>query len=83
MHCFCEANLCADCLARIGSVQERPFILYQDLPVDLLELLCSDRSGLYVNRTVANPPVPPWFGCLMNFPFYQKKKKKIWKSIVE
>ena len=59
VHCFCEANLCADCLARIGSVQERPFILYQDLPVDLLELLCSNRSGLYVNRTVANPPFPP------------------------
>lgn len=59
VRCFCEANSCTDCLARIGSVQERPFLLYQDLPVDLLELLCSDRFGLYVNKTVADSPFPP------------------------
>ena len=59
VHCFREANSCADCLARIGFVKERPFIFYQDSPVDLLELSCLDRSGLYVNRIVADPPFPP------------------------
>ena len=58
MHCYREANSCADSLASIGTVQERSFILYQDPPVDLLELLSSDRDGLYVNRTIFDSSFP-------------------------
>lgn len=45
VHCYREANSCVDSLSRIGTDQERPFILYQDPFVDLLELLSSDRSS--------------------------------------
>ena len=58
-HCFREANSCADLLARIGTTQDRTFILYHDLHVDLLEFLSSDKAGLYYNRTIIDPPIPP------------------------
>ena len=54
MHCYREANSCADCLASIGTAQERSFMLYQDSLVDISELLSSDRDGLYVNRTISD-----------------------------
>lgn len=57
-HCFHEANSCANLLARIGSSQDRTFILYYDLPVDLLELLSSDKAGLYYNRIITEPLQP-------------------------
>ena len=58
-HCYGEANSYADFLARIGSCQNSDFILYNDLHVDLLELLSSDSVGLYCNRLVLVPPLPP------------------------
>ena len=58
-HCFREANSCADFLARIGSFQNRDFILYNDPPVDLKELLSSDSVGLYCNILVSDPLSPP------------------------
>lgn len=74
-HCYREANSYADCLARIGSSQSSVFILYNDPPVDLEELLSSDLAGLVRNRWVTAPP-PPSFAGLMKFPLDQKKKKK-------
>lgn len=59
MHCYWEANSCVNCLARIGIKQERPFILYQDPLMDLLELLSSDRYGLFVNKTIYDTFFPP------------------------
>lgn len=44
--CYREANSCADYLARKGALHASNFILYQDPPVDLLELISSDKSGL-------------------------------------
>ena len=58
-HCYREANSCVDFLARIGSCQNSDFILYNDPPVDLLELLSSDSAGLCCNRLVLFPPLPP------------------------
>ena len=58
-HCYRETNSCADFLARIGSCQNSDFILYNDLPMDLLELLSSDLVGLYCNRLVLVPLLPP------------------------
>ena len=57
-HCYCEANTCADFLARIGSSHNRDFILYNDLPVDLKELISSDSYGLYRNKLLPEPPFP-------------------------
>ena len=51
-HCYHEANYCADFLARKGALQDCSFILYQDPPVDLLELISSDKDGMYCNRAV-------------------------------
>ena len=34
-HCFREAYMCADLLARFGTKQDRTFVLYNDPPVDL------------------------------------------------
>lgn len=51
-HCYCEANACADFLARKGALQASSFILYQDPPVDLLELISSNKLGLYRNRAI-------------------------------
>ena len=58
-HFYREANSCVDFLARIRSCQNSDFILYNDLPVDLLELLSSDSVGLYCNRLVLVPLLPP------------------------
>lgn len=58
-HCFREANSCADLLARIRTNQDRTFVLYHDPPMDLLQLLSSDKVGLYHNRTITEPPLPP------------------------
>ena len=52
-HGYREANSCADRLARIGTDQENLFILYHDPPMDLLELLSSDKNGLYYSRSIA------------------------------
>ena len=71
-HCFREANSCTDLLARKGTLQNRDFILYHDPPVDLLELISSDKSGLYYNRLMNL--LSPLSVLLMQFPFYQKKK---------
>ena len=60
-HCYREANACADFLARKGALQASSFILYQDPPVDLLELISSDKLGLYCNRVIPALSVPHFF----------------------
>lgn len=57
-HCYREANSCADCLARIGAKQARNFILYDDPPVDIIELISSNKSGVYHNRLCPEYVVP-------------------------
>ena len=49
-HCYREANGCADFLAKNGITQDRDFIVYVDPPMELLELIRSDCSGMYHNR---------------------------------
>ena len=58
-HCFREAYMCADLLARFGTKQDRTFVLYNDPPVDLGELLSSDKKGLYHNRSICEHFLPP------------------------
>ncbi|XP_075645075.1 uncharacterized protein LOC142616073 [Castanea sativa] len=57
-HCFREANSCADYLARKGTLQDSSFIVYHDPPVDLLELIHSDKAGLFCTRVITEPSVP-------------------------
>ena len=81
-HCFREANLCADFLACVGTKQDRNFVLYNDPPVDLRELLSSDKEGLYHNRSICDHflPLNSW---LMQFPIYQKNIYILKMAIVQ
>ena len=58
-HCFCEANTCADFLARLGSHQDSTFVLFHDPPMGLLDLLSSDRAGMYHSRYASDLPCSP------------------------
>ena len=49
-HCYCEANRCADALARLGGSQVYDFVNFVCPPEDLVQLLDSDLHGLYLNR---------------------------------
>ena len=49
-HCFCEANKCADFLARKGLSTNEDFCLLHCPPVDLSLLLLYDCIGLYYER---------------------------------
>ena len=76
-HCYREANACADFLARKGALQASSFILYQDPPVDLLELISSEKLGLYCNRVIPALSVPQFFlfNAISSSPKKKKKKK--------
>ena len=58
-HCFREANTCADFLAWLGSHQDSTFVLFHDPPVGLLDLLSSDRAGMYHSRYAFDLPCSP------------------------
>ena len=49
-HIYREANRCADYLARIGTLLESNFIVFSSPPVDLVNYLEADATGLYVHR---------------------------------
>ena len=57
--CYREANSCADFLAKMGSAQNREFILFNDPPVDLEELISLDAVGIYHNRLLSELSLPP------------------------
>ena len=46
-------------LARLGSHQDRSFVLFHDPHVVLLDLLSSDRAGMYHNRYSSDLPCLP------------------------
>ena len=49
-HCYCEANRCADKLARKGANQTLNLIFYENLPVDLCEFVEADLNGISLAR---------------------------------
>ena len=49
-HCYREANRCADKLARKGANQSLNFILYENPPVDLCEVVEMDCTGVSIAR---------------------------------
>uniref|UniRef100_A0A2N9IB19 Uncharacterized protein n=1 Tax=Fagus sylvatica TaxID=28930 RepID=A0A2N9IB19_FAGSY len=50
IHCFREANFCADALAKRGTTTTQDFVMLSSPPNDLLPLLNSDIMGLFCNR---------------------------------
>ena len=51
-HCYREANFCADFLARKGALHDCCLWVYQEPPVDLLDLISADKEGVFCNRAV-------------------------------
>ena len=49
-HCYCEANRCADSLARVGSQQSPDFLLFYSPLVGVELVFNLDFNGLYYNR---------------------------------
>ena len=49
-HIFRETNLCVDCLANMGRLQNSEFVDHTSPPVELLSLIVADCQGLYSKR---------------------------------
>lgn len=49
-HCHCQANRCADMLARMSTKQDVEFITFDCPSVDIRNMLDEDSARLYVNR---------------------------------
>uniref|UniRef100_A0A7N2RCG3 RNase H type-1 domain-containing protein n=1 Tax=Quercus lobata TaxID=97700 RepID=A0A7N2RCG3_QUELO len=58
-HCYREANRCADKLARKGANQSLNFILYENPPVDLCEVVEMDCTGVSFARQCPGSFVSP------------------------
>ena len=50
-HIYCEANKCADRLAKIGLHQSLDFVIHSSPPVDIIASLEADCQGVFVNRS--------------------------------
>ena len=50
MHCFREANGCADALAWKGPIIQQDFVVYDSPPMDIAMLLYYDQIGMYYER---------------------------------
>ena len=49
-HYYCEANRCADRLARMGGTQGTALIFYDSPPKDLFNFIDFDLSNLYLTK---------------------------------
>ena len=58
LHCFRQANRCADMLARMSIEQDVDFISYNCPPVDIRSFLDEDAVGLFVNKGCSVSVVP-------------------------
>ena len=52
MHCFREANKCADALARRGALLPQDFMIFMNLPPNVVMLLSLDAIGTMYDRFV-------------------------------
>ena len=59
MHCFRQANQCADDLARMSFRMHDDFKLYDSPPVDVLDVFEGDLIGMYLNKICPDPCVFP------------------------
>ena len=58
LHCFRQANCCADMLARMSIEQDVDFISYNCPPVDIRSFLDEDAVVLFVNKGCSVSVVP-------------------------
>ena len=56
-HCYREANRVVDHLARKGAKQNDDYILFENLPVDLLAIFNFDLAGLYSSKHYSIEPL--------------------------
>ena len=56
-HCYCEANRCADALARRGVEQDIDFLSFLSPLEDILNVFMEDFSGMHFNRHCPKPVV--------------------------
>ena len=49
-HCYREANWSTHKLARMGAVQESPFVIFLSPPVDVTRVFSSDMLGVFFSR---------------------------------
>lgn len=54
VHCFREANKCANTLARCGPLLSQDFIIYINLPPNVVMLLNLDAIGTMYDRFVSS-----------------------------
>ena len=57
MHCFRQANWCADGLVRMSFRMNDDFKLYVSPSVDALDVFEGDLNGMYLNRICPKPCV--------------------------
>ena len=53
--CYCQANRCANLLARMGAVQEIDFQSFVSPPVDICNVFEDDLNGVYSFRMCTDP----------------------------
>ena len=58
-HCYCEADRCADKLARLGANQNVNFICYEEPPGELGEIVEADCNGVSIARQCLGAFVVP------------------------
>lgn len=49
-HCYCEVNRCADRHARMGSIHNLDFVIFDSLLVDLLSVFEDNFNEMYLNK---------------------------------
>ena len=54
-HRFCQANQCADGLGRMSFRMSSDFLMFDSLPVDILDVFEGDLNGMYFNRICPEP----------------------------
>lgn len=57
-HCYRKANKSVDKLAKLGTAQEEPFILFNSPPVDVTVVLDSELAGMYLRTCLESIFVP-------------------------
>ena len=54
-HCFCQANCCADSLAKMNFNQVVDFSTFDSPPMDMIDVFEDNLNGMYFNRICLEP----------------------------
>ena len=72
LHCFREANRCADTLAKFGTSMEDAFAIFES-PRFIAKLWHSNKLDLTQDHVCNMVVITTWF-VLIYYPIYEKKK---------